>query len=457
LKRAVNYLVQFFIDHVKQGSYPIEAGLPYWRERIFNGLILVTFVFGWVAYVPNAIASVNQKLYVILIVDTLALVTINILFFNKKLALKHKITALITMAYLIALALLIFMGTYGPGFLYLSVCPFLAALLVGSREAIVTTIANIIVVLLLALGIQTKWVDTPFFETYNFFSWIAIGLNLILISAIVSIPLSIILTGLGRSINAEKTLKVELLKKNQKLKVEQKRVLKANKRKNEFIANLSHEIRTPINTILGFSDLLKQQLTDEKQKQFTVHIFNNATHIHNLSKNMVDISLIESGNFTLENIEVELKSFEHNIKAIAEALLSRKGTQNIELVFNFSPSTEQERFVTDPTRLQQILINLISNALKYTKKGNVEVACKSDGHHILFHVRDTGVGFPPDEQSKIFKRFSKIERKQEDKIKGIGLGLSITQTLTHALGGKIWFESLPGKGTTFFVKLPLER
>ena len=171
--------------------------------------------------------------------------------------------------------------------------------------------------------------------------------------------------------------------------------------------------------ILGFSDLLKQQLTDEKQKQFTVHIFNNATHIHNLSKNLVDISLIESGNFALENIEVELKSFEHNIKAIAEALLSRKGTQNIELVFNFSPSTEQERFVTDPTRLQQILINLISNALKYTKKGNVEVACKSDGHHILFHVRDTGVGIPPDEQSKIFKRFSKIERKQEDKIKGI--------------------------------------
>lgn len=228
----------------------------------------------------------------------------------------------------------------------------------------------------------------------------------------------------------------------------------ANQAKSQFLANMSHEIRTPMNGIIGFSDLLADEEMVETHKDY-VNIIRKSSHdLLMLINDILDFSKIEAGQLRTEIIKCSLA----NILESAESLMQPKANEKgIELEIKEINSLPGYIY-TDPTRLQQCLINLISNANKFTEVGyvhvNVSLEDRDDLPYIRFDITDTGIGIPKDKQAKIFEAFTQADGDTTRKYGGTGLGLTITKQLAGLLGGHLILTSEEGKGTTFSLVIP---
>ena len=231
--------------------------------------------------------------------------------------------------------------------------------------------------------------------------------------------------------------------------------------KSAFLANMSHEIRTPLNGIIGFAKYLKNfpETGRDETLKFLNIICNSADHLLNLINDIIDISKIE-----VKQMKINLESI--NLNTLLNEIYSFYYTANPDLSkrgINFRISTSlsdsESNIVTDKVRLRQIMNNLITNALKFTKAGSVEFGYEltSDKHFLRFFVKDTGIGIPAENIDLIFQRFNQVDADLSRKYGGTGLGLAISKSLVELMGGEIWVESQPGTGTNFFFTLPLAK
>ncbi|PKP02507.1 MAG: hypothetical protein CVU14_03340 [Bacteroidetes bacterium HGW-Bacteroidetes-9] len=237
------------------------------------------------------------------------------------------------------------------------------------------------------------------------------------------------------------------------LKVAKEKAEESDRLKTAFLQNISHEIRTPLNGILGFSELLVQDwTTPEDRIEYNEAIQISGKRLVEIISNVLDISIIETGqiilnpeSFKLNSLIIDLYNFYRN-----QALI--KGLQ-----FNYDLENRDENFTitADPVRINQIMTNLLNNALKYTKTGAVSFGYSIGDGEIIFRVSDTGIGIDAVHHNRIFTRFFQAENSSARNYEGAGLGLSISHGLVIAMGGKIWFESESGKGTTFFFSIPV--
>jgi len=232
----------------------------------------------------------------------------------------------------------------------------------------------------------------------------------------------------------------------------------SDKLKSEFLANMSHEIRTPMNAIIGFSSVLvdREDLDDEVVEY--VRIINKSSHfLLALINDIIDISKIESGQFEILKIQVSLHDLLHEIKDVFEIQHKITKSEDVKLEFDFQLNKFNEFVKTDPLRLKQILHNLITNALKFTKSGYVKFTVLSEEKEIHFIVEDTGTGISVDDQKHLFKRFSRsLDMEKNIAHTGAGLGLIISKTCVNMLGGKIWVKSELGKGSEFHFTIPID-
>jgi PAS domain S-box-containing protein len=225
--------------------------------------------------------------------------------------------------------------------------------------------------------------------------------------------------------------------------------------KSAFLANMSHEIRTPLNSIIGFSELLTDSAFEDDQKtQFIETIIANGNNLLNIISDIVDISKIEAGEITIRNSKIQVKHFLDEIMAMHLMTVEGKKLQ-FNQTYDESLAEKEYSVFADKERLQQIFNNLISNALKFTSEGFIEIGCRLVDDRIEFHVTDTGIGIPPEFHNKIFDRFRQVEASYTRKFGGNGLGLAISKNLIELMGGKIWVESEMGKGATFYFTLPI--
>lgn len=225
----------------------------------------------------------------------------------------------------------------------------------------------------------------------------------------------------------------------------------ANKTKSEFLANMSHEIRTPMNSILGFTDLLKATSLDETQKDFAEIISMSGGALLEIINDILDISKIEAGHIKLEKIDFNL---EHLVGNIIKLVSPRLEDKPIKLYYDIEQNTPLN-LEGDPTRLRQVLINLLGNAAKFTEQGEIILEVKlerkleNDMKLLRFTVKDTGTGIPEDKTEQVFGQFTQVDASTTRKYGGTGLGLSITKSFIELMDGKIWVESELGKGSAF--------
>jgi len=225
--------------------------------------------------------------------------------------------------------------------------------------------------------------------------------------------------------------------------------------KSAFLANMSHEIRTPMNGILGFTNLLKKpDLSSEKKDKFIDIIHSSGKRMLNTVNDIVEISKIEAGLITTNFEEANILTRVEEIVQFFQEEASEKGIKVI--IDDEKNLPEKIIVVTDPRKFDGILINLVKNAIKFTKAGSVAVEINNDEHNLHLAVKDTGMGIPKERQKAIFNRFEQAENTETRKFEGSGLGLAITTSYVEILKGKIWLESEIGKGSTFYVTLPMD-
>ncbi|MBU3693727.1 MAG: PAS domain S-box protein [Rhodocyclaceae bacterium] len=227
----------------------------------------------------------------------------------------------------------------------------------------------------------------------------------------------------------------------------------ATEAKSMFLANMSHEIRTPMNSIIGFADLLAQESLTKKQSHYTDVIGTSARSLLRLLNDILDASKLEQAGIQFEQIDFSLHAVcEHCIDAMG-VLANRKG---IALEFSYQPDMSPY-FSGDPERIRQILVNLISNAVKFTERGGVTVDISSDAAgHVVMAVRDTGIGIPADRLEKIFEPFSQADGSITRRYGGTGLGTTIVRQLVSLMGGRVEVQSTVDVGSEFRVTLPLK-
>lgn len=221
--------------------------------------------------------------------------------------------------------------------------------------------------------------------------------------------------------------------------------------KSAFLAAMGHELRTPLNGVIGASRLLKDANSDQEKSEFTDVIIQSSETLLELINNVMDLSSLESGKVELENTAIDLENLLQQTLAPLSFQAKSKG---IELNYDITPDTPKF-LMGDPTRLRQILINLVGNSIKFTESGLVNViACRSYDKFCL-RISDTGIGIPQEAQAKLFEPYVQAELDTTRKFGGSGLGLSIVKKLVQAMGGKISLESKLDQGSTFSIFLPL--
>ncbi len=242
-----------------------------------------------------------------------------------------------------------------------------------------------------------------------------------------------------------------------KLSEQKERAEQADRAKSVFLANMSHEIRSPMNAIIGFSDILIQKLQSSTELEYLGYIKQSGNSLLSLIDDIIDIAKIEAGQLKLRKEPFGLNILMNELLVSFQTIVQQLKHDNISIRINIPEHSDEIGLNSDEMRLKQVLTNFLSNAVKFTDEGVIEFGYQLlPNNEILFYTKDTGIGISKEQQDVIFKRFGQVEDTYTRNYKGTGLGLAISQSIINLLGGEIWVDSEPEKGSNFYFKIPAD-
>ena len=248
----------------------------------------------------------------------------------------------------------------------------------------------------------------------------------------------------------------QLLQQQQELVEKNREIERANQMKSEFLASMSHELRTPLNAVIGFSELMLDGITgdiNDEQQECLNDILSSGQHLLELINDVLDLSKVEVGKMEFRLVDLDIAEVISEAVQTVKSLLDQK-----EVTLNIHIEEGIGQIYADKSRLRQVLLNLLSNATKFTHQGGtIHVTAETKNGMCLIGVKDNGIGIKKEDQEKIFEVFTQAETIQDETPKGTGLGLTLTRQFLTAMNGKIWVKSEYGKGSTFYFTIPFSR
>jgi signal transduction histidine kinase len=427
--------------------------IQYWRDELFVKIMMALLPVGIIIYFPNIIASLKIGIMLIVIIDTFVLLLMFLIIFGKFINLKQKKRLFIFGMYLLSAMLLYFLGSNGPGLIYLLSTSIFIITVYNNKLAYYSIGFNALLSALPIISLKTGHYISYFFQDYGLTALIAFSSNLIMLNVVVVIALAILINGLQRTLLKEKSLSGELSEEKANLVEAMKKAEESDKLKTAFLANISHEIRTPMNGIIGFCDLLNDPYyTDEEKQEYAGLIKQSSNRLTKTINDLVDISQIEAGVMDVKLAETDVQSI---LFELYSQYMEYAKYKDIQLDFE-NKDNKQLSLKTDEFMILQIFSNIINNAIKYTDSGKVNFGYNINNKYFEFYCTDTGIGIDKEYHEKIFERFYKVNNELNSEYEGSGLGLSLSKSYARQLNGDVYVFSQIGLGSKFTCKIPLK-
>lgn len=459
---------------------PGDQDLQGWRNRLLDGLCAVAFWLGLLVVVPSMWGGARQGHWPLVVTDVIAVAGTGWLHYRRELSYQTRAVGILGIAYLIALVLLFSLGPLSQ--IYLLAVPVLCTVLIGSRAAMLALLCCS-ATLFLAGYVGHIEPGMAVVLVSPFAHWAILSVNFLLVSTLLTVSCTYLLHGLDgalarqRAIHARshenevryrQTLEAQIatlhareadLRASQARQAEslaaQRAAEVSNQLKSDFLAMISHEVRTPLGGVIGMlrSALKEAGLADGTRNKLRLSL-SNAEVLLQIINDILDFSRLEAGKMPLEILDFDLGGMLHEVTG---PLADRADAKGIALIAEVAP-TLPVWWRGDPTRLRQVVVNLVGNGIKFTEHGEVRVSIEEDaGQGIVLTVRDTGIGIEPDVLGRLFQKFEQADSATARKYGGAGLGLAICKNIVAVMGGRIEASSTPGVGSVFRVHLPLMR
>lgn len=424
-----------------------HTGLPYWQNRLFALILIYLFPLSLLAIIPGVIMSVVGKTYFLGVYDVLVFFSMAFISFSKSLSISVRKTIFILVLYITAAMLLYTLGSFGPGSLYLLAVTIFTALIFNRWVTYGSVVINAMICVFFGVAIHFRLNHHAFISQYSLGSWIAVSSNLILLSLIITTLLPTIFKGLQNIIDMHEKLKIQLKIEQRDLEQSIEKVNQKNAELEEFAYIASHDMQEPLRTVSGFLTQLeknyKSQL-DEKGQRYIHFARDGAERMKKIISDLLDYSMAEKKVGSIDPVNMELLMQEY-IDQNREFLDEKKAV----ITWDQLPVIGANKL-----SVQQLLQNLISNAIKYQKTEShplINITYAETKRHWQFTFSDNGIGIAPEFYDKIFDVFQRLHDKSE--YPGTGLGLAICKKIVENHKGKIWVESMPEQGSTFYFTI----
>ena len=434
---------------VKNCSDPrlIDIDVAYWRNKLFISTVIFLIPLSIIAIIPGIYMAIITELYMLIFADFVVIISFGVIAFNSTLTLDFRKKLMCTCLYFVTIVLLYYLGTSGPGLLYLLALSVFITLIFEFKYGVASLIVNTIICTIFALLIYFGISNSPIISEYNLDVWIAVSLNLIFLSAVSVLLIPKLFNGLQSAFDKKQKAENEL--QMSKIELENSLTLLEVKSKEleQFAFVASHDLQEPLRMITSFLAQLERKyedVLDEKGKKYIFFASDGAKRMRQIILDLLDYSRV--GRINSEKTEVDLSEVISDTIALNRKLIHEK---------NADVSSESlPRIKAIKPHMQQLFQKLISNALNYQKPGNepkIKIRAKETESEWLFSVEDNGIGMHAEYFEKIFNIFQRLHGK--DEYSGTGIGLAICKKVVEEHGGRIWVESDPGKGSTFYFTL----
>ncbi|PKB42643.1 signal transduction histidine kinase [Cellulophaga sp. RHA19] len=439
---------KWYINYIGFELINSNKALEYFRDKLFISIILLVNFFGILAYIPSVIVAYINLEMVLVIIDTLAVSVLLFVVLNKAISLRIKKTIFSVNLLVLSTILLINNDLSGNGPLILLMTTSAITLYSGKKAGFYAFGYATLVYIILLTCIKLGYFNFRYTVGYNFTELIIIALNNLFFNLILIFSISFLITQLHKALVSEKKLQKALVVKHNNAVAARNKAEQSEQLKSAFLANISHEIGTPMYSILGTTDLLKEYNKKDKEYQKSLTLIeNNGNKLLDIIADIVNISKVESGLMPINPTAFNIKN---SVEKVYSDLQKEAKEKQINFTITDLISANEALIYTDKEKVEAVLNHLIKNAIKYTEKGSINIKCHlPEQGKIAFEVSDTGIGIPKDKFRSIFKAFYQVDTDQKNALHGSGVGLAISKAYTEMLGGKLSLKNNENSGATF--------